>query len=363
MTRGSDIAFVLADMGGGGAQRVAATMANYWARQGRRMALITLGPVETDAYPLDPAVLRIATGGLGASTGAVSAAIANIRRVRRLRGAIRRVGARTVVSFIAPTNVLTVMATRGLRVRVIVSERNDPSLQSFGRLWDWLRRRVYPLADRVTANSQGALDALAGFVERSRLALIPNPVAIPAVARGKADREAMILAVGRLHRQKACDLLLIAFAEFAKEYPDWRLCILGDGAERNTLTVLADSLGISHSVEWMGHVNDPAPFYYRAAIFAMPSRHEGMPNALLEAMAHGLPPVISDCSPGPLEIVAHGQCGLVMHCGDAASLAAALRQLAGNASLRQQLGAAAAEAVAGRTVEHVAAAWDRVLAA
>ncbi|MGE0254624.1 MAG: glycosyltransferase [Alphaproteobacteria bacterium] len=358
--RGVDVAVVISDLGAGGAQRVATRLAGHWTGAGRRLAFVTLGAEDTDFHALPEPVQRVALGETGVSRGVLAGLAANLRRVRALRRALRALRPAVVLSLVGPTNVLAVLATRGLGCRVVVSERNDPSRQSFGRIWDALRRLAYRRAALVTANSKGALDALTEHVPATRLAYVPNPLPAPERA-AQGQREWIVLAVGRLHRQKAFDVLLPAFAMAARDRPAWRLVIIGDGEERKRLRDDADSLGIGHRVEWTGVVGDVGPWYRRASVFALPSRHEGMPNALLEAMAHGLPPVITDALPGPLELVRDGESGLVVRAEDVADLAAALARLMDDTALRGSLGAAAQARVAPLAGEAAYAAWDAAL--
>lgn len=358
--RPADIAIVIADLAAGGAQRVAMQLADVWSRAGRRVDLITLAGADGDFFTPPPAVRRRCIRATGASHGTAGALIVNLGRVLALRRALRVSGARTVVSFIGPTNVLTVLARFGLGVRLVISERNDPTQQSFGRAWDWLRRTLYRRADIVTANSHGALRTLAAFVPETRLFYLPNPV--PTATEADTDRCAdRVLAVGRLHRQKGFDILLDAFATFAGQQESWRLDILGDGPLRDELTARANRLGITDKTCWHCIVADPNPFYRNAAIFALPSRYEGTPNALLEAMAHGLAVIVSDASPGPLELVENNVNGLVVPAEDSAALAAAINRLAESPDERRRLGTAARARVAAMTPDRVLAAWDTAL--
>ena len=112
---------------------------------------------------------------------------------------------------------------------------------------------------------------------------------------------------------------------------------------------------------WAGQVQDPAPWYRTARIFALPSRYEGTPNALLEAMAAGLAVVVSDASAGALEFVTDGETGLVVPAEDDRALAAALRRLIGDGDLRRRLGDAARRRIAREAVAGPTEAWDRLL--
>ncbi len=145
---------------------------------------------------------------------------------------------------------------------------------------------------------------------------IPCPCAM--TARLSSLTAPTIITVTRLVEQKGLDVLLRACAEVFRVLPSWRLAVVGDGPLREELECLADQLGIADRIEWMGHVKDPAPYLRAAEFFVLTSRFEGSPNALLEAMAVGLPAVVSDASPGPIELIGGAAAGLVVPVGDVA---------------------------------------------
>src|SRR5215470_1463518 len=115
------IAIVIESLGGGGAQHVATTLANAWAAQGREISVITFRDRDSDAFALDPRVCRVVIGGAADSPNPAAAMAANLRRILRLRSTLRQSDAQTVLSFVCSTNVLTVLASWGLRRRVVVS--------------------------------------------------------------------------------------------------------------------------------------------------------------------------------------------------------------------------------------------------
>jgi len=356
-----DICLVIADLSGGGGQRVLTQLAAAWSERGRRVCVVTFGTPQSDAFPLDPRATRVCLGGIGPSHGTLAALRANLARLLALRRAIRASRAPTVVSFIGTTNILTVLATMGLKVRVVISERNDPARQTLGRVWDHLRRLIYPRADVVTANSRAALDSLARFVPRRKLAFVANPLKLPTQPPGTETRERTILNVGRLTTQKAQDVLLDGFAALGETARDWRLVIVGGGEAGDALHRQAEALGIARRVDFTGQVADPFPYYQRAGIFVLPSRFEGTPNALLEAMACGLPSIVSDASGGPLAYVENERTGLVVPADDAEALAAAMRRLITDEPLRARLAVAARERIAMHDADDALATWEDVL--
>ncbi len=171
----------------------------------------------------------------------------------------------------------------------------------------------------------------------------------------------LVLCVARLVPEKAPDVLLEAFALCAKEFPECRLVLVGEGVLEAALRAQAARLGIAEQIDWCGLVEDPRPHYDTAQVFVLPSRIEGMPNALLEAMGCGLPVIVSDGTPGPLEVVEGGVTGLVVPVNDAVALAAALRLMLSDAQLRRRLGMAARERVLEYELSRSLAKWESAL--
>lgn len=354
-----DLAIVISDLSGGGAQRVVTILANHWAVAGHRIAVITFADQSADFFNLDPQVDRYVSGGIGASRSTLGASAANFARIRSLRRTLREANAPTVLAFVGATNILTILAAVGLGIRVIISERNDPARQSLGCIWDALRRIFYRYADLVTANSKSAIASLSEYVPQRKLRLVRNPVMLPD-PRPAPSPEPMILNVGRLVPQKAQDVLLEAFARIASEAPDWKLVIVGEGPEEQSLKDRAASLGISDRTTFTGQT-DPWPYYARASIFALPSRYEGTPNALLEAMSMGVAPLVSISSPGALEYIRPSQNGIVIPAADAGATAEALLNLIRDPHMRRDLGASAQKAVSGNGASTVATDWESIL--
>jgi len=292
-----------------------------------------------------------------------------IVKARALRGTLTHIAAPVIVAMGTPVNLITLRASRGLARKVITSERADFKQGIPMTAGHRVLRRWYGRADLVTANTRAALTCMADFVPPAKLAFVPNPL-----PRRKTDdnqcedpydtrllqHPPVVLTVGRLVPEKAHDVLLQAFALTGDEMKDWRLMIVGDGPLKEELQALAASLGIDHRIDWQDAVHDPEPFYHRANVFTLPSRFEGMPNALLEAMSHGLPVIVSDGSRGPLEIVRNGATGLVFPVNDASALAIALRRLPHDPALRRRLGRAARAGISDYSLEDALAAWETV---
>ena len=407
------LAFVIAHLGPGGAQRVAVNAANALVARGFDVHVTILGhrpivywidprivfhsssPVTatfpaSDAGSLDDELEQIAPvkteGGAAKSTsllgryvkpylhprvlafglrtaGPVFSVIWQGRRAIWLRRTIRKIKPDAVLSFLTQTNILTVLATRGLATHTAISERNDPRLQRHRPRVEFMRRVVYPWADVVTANSKGALDALQAFVPEEKLAFLPNPLAEQPSSETFAFAAPTVITVGRLVEQKGIDVLLVAWAKVAASLPAWRLALVGDGPLADALKEQASKLGVEDSVDWVGHVSDPFPLLRGAKLFVMTSRFEGTPNALLEAMACGLPAVVSDASPGPCELIGteESRAGLIVPVEDANATADAILRLARDDTLRRRFGLAARERVRAHDADHAIDVWLRLL--
>lgn len=351
------IAFVISSLGSGGAERVVTLLAGALAALGHRVDLLTLDPSTPDFHGVPTGVERVAIDGAAESRSLPAAVAHNLQAVVRLARVLAKRRPDVVVAFGDTTNVKALLAGALARMPVVVSERVDPSTVDIGRAWTRMRAATYGRAAALVVQTESVRPWAARMIAADRVAVIGNPVALPpdTVARARG-RE--IVAVGRLVPQKGFDVLLAAFAGLADR--SWRLSILGDGSGRETLLAQRDALGLADRVTFTGVVPDVAERLSRAGLFVLPSRFEGFPNALVEAMAHGAPIVASDCPSGPAEILAGVDAPLVP-VGDVAALGRALAQMTGDASRRERCGAQARARAAEFGLSVVAGAWERLL--
>ncbi|MDR3159206.1 MAG: glycosyltransferase [Zoogloeaceae bacterium] len=342
----------------GGAERVVSRLTQEWARKNHDVEVAVFDKSDV-AYAYGGRLIDLA---LPARDGALAKAANAVRRVFRLVCLLRGEKPERVISFMESANFPAILAAlmAGRLDRLTVSIRNNPA--RFPLPYRLLMPVLYRLPGRVAAVSRGIVTALEKMgVPRKKLSFIPNPAPLITAAK-KAERnipcpDRYILGVGRLHPQKGFDRLISAFAGMRD--PDLRLVILGEGEERANLEALASRLGVAGRVILPGAMDDLAPWYENARCFVLSSRHEGWPNVLVEAMAHGCPVAGFDCPYGPSEIVETGISGLLAPEGDVPALREAVRQVIDGEELREKLIENAARRIRIFDVETIAPAWLR----
>lgn len=361
----------IGSMGCGGAERVAANMANHWAEKGWDIVIVTLTTQCQDFYPLHPAIRRIALDKAGESGNPLVGLLRNLGRVIALRRVLRRESPDIALGMMTTANVLVALAALGLRVRAVGSEHVHPPAFPLSGLWAALRWWSYGLLDAVAALTAESAQWLEDHTRVRRIAVIPNavpwpiPAGEPSLAPSGclAPERKLLLAVGRMEPQKGFDLLIDAFFQIAANHPEWDLAILGEGGERKTLESLVRSHRLKNRVFIPGRVGNVAQWYEAASLYVMSSHFEGFGNTLAEAMACGLPAVSFDCDSGPRDIIRHEVDGLLVPPEDVNSLAAALDRLMGDEDLRRRFASRAVDARQRFSLEGIAARWETLFEA
>ena len=223
------------------------------------------------------------------------------------------------------------------------------------------------ITDRVVANSRSVARWLwsAGISERL-IEVVPNafdPAGYPLKSLDgirEVGTSPRLVTVGRLLRQKRCDLVLRAMAEIVRAFPDATVTIAGEGPCRAELQALACELGIREHVRMPGTVDHIPGLLLESDLFIMASDFEGMPNAMMEAMYVGVP-VVSTAAPGVTDLVRHGVTGVLVPAGDYGALAEEAIALLRDADRRQRIALAAHQEIAEHySVEAMVKAYERI---
>jgi len=355
-------------MRSGGAERVTANLANHWADKGWQVTVVTLTSVAADFYQLHPAVQRLGLDVASDSQHSFGAIVSNLTRVLALRRALRQIKPDVALAMMSTANILLALAATGLKdVVTIGSEHIYPPQIPLGRAWETLRSRIYRQLDAVTALTDESATWLRNNTNARKITIIPNAVPWPFPTQTplleipiSSGARKMLLAVGRLDRQKGFNYLIQSFQGLANEFPDWDLYVLGDGPERKALESQIVNNQLVGRVNLLGRAGNVGQWYEKADLYVMSSLTEGFGNTLAEALAYGVPAISFDCDAGPRNILRHEIDGLLVPTGDVAALEAGLRRLMSNLALRQQLGERAIEARDRFSQERIAGMWEQL---
>ena len=315
----------------GGAERVASTLANYWAEQSWDVMLLTQAPSESDFYKLQPTIER-RTLNLLEESGSLGAALKqNYYRIRSLRKIFKAYQPHAVISLLPQSNTLAILSATGLSCKIIVSERSNPLKDPLSILWKVARRAFYRFADHVVLQSSGVLEWATDFIPHSKIKVIPNPLIshfnLNANHEFVMPSGHIIIAMGRLSVEKNYNQLISAFSLIAKEIPTSKLVILGEGNQRPLLEKLIHKLDLHQQVYLPGKIAQPHALVAKAQIIALSSEYEGFPNALLEGMALGLAAISYDCPYGPADLIDNGTSGFLVPVGNTHEMAKAMSLL------------------------------------
>ena len=323
------IAFFIGHMGHGGAERVISLLANDYCRRGWDTNIVML--LSNDlAQKLEPGVKLV-----DMSQGGGSYLRRAPRWIKEIRGYLKRERPDCVVSFIGRINALVLTSALGMKIPIVVSERNDPRHDGRGKGMLAYCDALYKTARTVVFQTKAEEECFSDAV-RAKGVIIPNPVSVEGAVRREPEGFHVVTA-GRLARQKNHKMLMDAMARVCAEIPEAKCTIYGEGELRQELEEYVREMGLENTVSLPGHALDIHEKIADASAFVLTSEYEGLPNALIEAMMLGIPCVTTDY-PGAEEVMKEGATGLIVPRGDAKALAEKLILLARDREMGKNLG-------------------------
>lgn len=313
-------------MGMGGAQRVISLLTANLIAQSYDVHVVTMDDYKKGSFfALPPSVNVHSLAAIGNSHHIFSTISSNFKRIKLLRRALNKIRPDCVISFQTETNCTCLLAKICTNIPVMISERSDPYIHPQSKIWRAIRRLVYPLANGAVFQTAHAKKFFKNIIKDSTV--IFNPVNIDNNVSENIPASPYILGVGRLSPEKGFDDLIKAHAIAQKQCPDLKLVLVGEGSEKSRLENLADKLHTKNKIIFAGAQGKLASYYNSALAFVLPSHFEGLPNALLEAMASGCVGISTPLFAAAPEIIEHGQNGLIAANGTPEALAAEIIQI------------------------------------
>lgn len=345
------ILFVISSLSHGGAERVLVNIANHLSLK-HEVSIATFASTPS-FYPLDKKVQHITLDLMKPSCTIIETLFNTFKRLRILSGTIKTINPDVVISFMIHTNILSILAAKLTTRKIIIAERVAYSFYT-----NWLtllvRRVSYPWCDYlVTQTLQDATHY--DFVQN--VTTIYNPIVMPSFP-AETQKEKIILAVGRLDKQKGFDKLIKAYSLLPKS--DWELWIAGDGQERSSLEKQISELKMPN-IKLMGVQKNIFDYYARASIFVLSSEKEGFPNVLLEAMSFGCACISFDCPYGPREIITDKINGILIENQNIEQLSQAIYTLINDAHTREMLSQEAIKVRQKYAIAHIVEKWKNII--
>lgn len=340
--------FFIATLGKGGAERVVSVLTRKMAEEGLNVEILLY--MDRDVfYDIDS---RIKITKVQAETKSNNL-IKNIIWMRKFF----KERADAVISFLAPFNMMCICSLMFSHIPLVVADRSDPRQIPANKFLRKLRNFLYRFSDGVVVQTQNNRAYFSKFIQK-KSSVIANPVDLND-KNGQAlstVKEKEIVTAGRLIKAKNQALLISAFAEIHKEFPEYRLIIYGDGNQKENLEEMVDKLELTDYIKLPGNQKDIFDKISKAELFVLSSDCEGMPNALLEAMCLGLP-VISTKVSGATDVIVDGESGLLVDCGSVGQMADAIRLMITDAELRNKCAENATHLAERLTVDKIYRQW------
>lgn len=322
---------------GGGAERITCSLASYLVQHGHHAEILSMSETR-ETYELDD---RVTTKFLLPLDERKGKAWNTAIRLPRLWKYLRKTNADAYVVMLPKTTIMLLLFRWMTNAKIIAAERVDPAAYSstIGKTL----KRLAKHADGFVFQTEDAKKWYGDSVKDIKTEVIPNAIN-PAFIRPsyQGEKRKIIAGAGRLNDQKNFTLLIRAFSRIATDFPEYNLVIYGEGDKRGELEKLTKEMGLKDRVSLPGNIRNIAEEMEKNSMFVLSSDYEGMPNALMEAMALGLPCISTDCPcGGPRYLIKNGENGVLVPVGDEVKMAEAMRNMLSDIQFRESITAKA----------------------
>lgn len=331
------LAFYIGSLDKGGAERVFVNLAEYFQNRCYQIVMVTQYR-KAEEYALADGIKRVISDITPQET-TKSRLINFYRRVRKLHRIWKEEKPDLVLSCVGKNNFMTIVTTMFTKTKPVVSVVGEAKEEYPGRMMKFLANLLFPYASGVILQTERSRDFFSKKISKTAV-ILPNSLnPLFMRKRFQGERDKRIVSVGRLDANKNHEMMVRAFAALSDKYPEYTLTIYGEGELRGALQKLIGSFGLEDRVFLPGVIPDVADQIEKAALFLLTSYSEGISNALIEAMALGLPVIATDVpSGGTQELIRHGINGLVIPAGDGKALIESMDKVLSDKELAERLG-------------------------
>lgn len=341
----------------GGAERVMVNLAKYFSDNDYDTILVTSFRDKWE-YPLASKVRRISLEDTEIQQSRIKR---NVSRINKLRTLCKVEKPDILVSFMEEPNFRAILATIGLPVKTLVSVRNDPNKEYAGKIGLIVGKILLPMADGCVFQTAEAQQWFPKKLQ-NKSKIIYNAVKEDFFKVERHVVKNTVVTCGRLEEQKNHRLLINAFELVLRKHPDTKLFIYGEGKLKGDLTELIINKGIENNVYLCGNSNNVPKILSEAEIFVLPSDYEGMPNALMEALASGVPCISTDCPcGGPKSLITDKINGRLISVNNEKQLVNTLNELLENKGIAEELGIEAHERAFNFTPSKINETWHKYM--
>ena len=356
--------FVINTLQRGGAERVISVLGNSFDQRAFKVIIVCMNKAE-QAYKLSETITIHHLLNRNKEESLLRRVGYGLLTYYRLVTLLKKEKPDCVISFMTSANLWTGLSCNLVGVPYIVSERTTPdhTINQFGVVFTWLSHFVYKKSKAIVIPSKGIEDCMRqnkAFHHLKNYKVIRNPINVfKESANMQVHNKKFVLGVGRLGFEKGFDQLILAFSNLEIENID--LLIVGDGAEKQHLLNLIDKLHLKGRVHLLGAKNELLDYYRQAELFVLPSRNEGYPNALIEAMSNGCPSIAMNCEFGPSEIIQNGVNGLLIENNNIHMLSKAMAKVLNNPSFKAKLAANARKIGQTNSLDVISDTWEEFI--
>lgn len=356
--------FVINNLYSGGAERVLSTLANEFNRQGFNVFVVCLNQAELGYQISQEVTIKVLLRKRGTEHLFNRFKYASLIYLRLFKLLIKEKPF-CVLSFMTTSNLWTGLVCNIIKIPYIVSERTTPdhTINSFNFFLRKFTFLIYKASKRVVLPAKGIEDCIKKnqtFKRLSNTQVISNPINIfQSPSPINVHNKRFILGVGRLAYIKGFDQLIDAYAKIGSDDVD--LIIIGEGSEHANLLMQIEKLGLQNRVKLVGTKDNLQDFYSQAELFVLPSRNEGSPNALIEAMSFGCACIAMDCDFGPSELIENEKNGILVEVDNILKLTLAIQNLLTDIELKQRIAENARLIQKTNSLQDVFSKWESLI--